>query len=281
VQQDRCHQQRARGTPAARGTAANSCRSAAAPVDPGRAPREGPGIAGPSINERLGRLDWAAIERSLEERGCATTPPLLDAAECAELVELYPDERRFRSRIDMARYRFGVGEYKYFGEPLPRTVAALRTHVYRHLAPIANRWMEGLGLPERYPGTLEAYLASCAERGQSRPTPLLLHYTEGGYNCLHQDLYGALSFPLQLTCVLSQAGIDYTGGEILLVEQRPRAQSRGEVVTLARGEAVIFPTRHRPIAGTRGTYRATVRHGISRVRSGQRTSLGVIFHNAE
>jgi hypothetical protein len=181
----------------------------------------------------------------------------------------------------MARYRFGVGEYKYFAEPLPRAVAALRTHVYRRLAPIANRWTRALGLPDRYPPDLEEYLASCAGRGQSRPTPLLLHYTAGGYNCLHQDLYGALSFPLQLTCVLSQAGTDYTGGEILLVEQRPRAQSRAEVITLDRGEAVIFPNRYRPIAGTRGTYRATVRHGVSRIRSGERTSLGVIFHNAE
>jgi hypothetical protein len=267
--------------PAGGGAAANSCRSGAAPVDLGAAPSEGRSIAGSSIQERLARLDWAAIERSLGERGCATTPPLLDAGECGDLAGLFADERRFRSRIDMARYRFGVGEYKYFAEPLPRIVAALRTHVYRRLAPIANRWTEALGLSERYPSDLEGYLAGCAEGGQTRPTPLLLHYTAGGYNCLHQDLYGALSFPLQLTCVLSQVGVDYTGGEILLVEQRPRAQSRGEVITLDRGEAVIFPTRHRPVAGARGIYRATVRHGVSRIRSGERTSLGVIFHNAE
>jgi hypothetical protein len=181
----------------------------------------------------------------------------------------------------MARHRFGVGEYKYFGEPLPRIVAALRRQVYPCLAPIANRWMEALGLGERYPPDLARWLATCAARGQNRPTPLLLRYAAGGYNCLHQDLYGALWFPLQLTCVLSQVGVDYTGGEILLVEQRPRAQSRGEVVTLDRGEAVIFPNRYRPVTGARGTSRATVRHGVGRVRSGQRTSLGIIFHDAE
>jgi hypothetical protein len=194
---------------------------------------------------------------------------------------MFADDGRFRSRIDMARYRFGVGEYKYFAEPLPRTVAALRAHAYRRLAPIANRWAETLGLRERYPPDLDGYLARCAASGQRRPTPLLLRYAAGGYNCLHQDLYGALAFPLQLTCVLSQHGADYTGGEILLVEQRPRAQSRGDVVTLARGEAVIFPNRHRPVAGARGVHRVTVRHGVSRVHAGERTSLGVIFHDAE
>jgi hypothetical protein len=233
------------------------------------------------VADRLARLDWSAIAQSLDECGYATTPPLLDAGECAELIRLYTDERRFRSRIDMARYRFGVGEYRYFAEPLPRTVAALRTHVYRRLAPIANRWAGALGLPERYPPELGDYLDRCAASGQTRPTPLLLHYTAGGYNCLHQDLYGALAFPFQLTCVLSQHGRDYTGGEMLLVEQRPRAQSRGEVITLERGEAVVFPSRHRPVAGARGTYRATVRHGVSRLHSGERTSLGVIFHDAE
>jgi uncharacterized protein len=181
----------------------------------------------------------------------------------------------------MARYRFGLGEYKYFAEPLPRVVAALRVHVYRRLAPIANRWSAALGVAERYPPELDAWLARCAAAGQARPTPLLLRYAAGGYNCLHQDLYGALAFPLQLTCVLGQAGEEFTGGEILLVEQRPRAQSRAEVVTLARGEAVIFPNRWRPAAGMRGTYRVTVRHGVSTIHRGERTSLGVIFHDAE
>ena len=180
----------------------------------------------------------------------------------------------------MVRHRFGEGEYKYFAEPLPETVAALRVHAYRRLAPIANRWMEALGATERYPAEHAAYRARCAAAGQTRPTPLLLRYRAGGYNCLHQDLYGALVFPLQLTCVLSQHGADYTGGEILLVEQRPRAQSRGAVVVLERGEAVIFPSRHRPVASARGHYRAAVRHGVSRLHAGERTSLGVIFHDA-
>jgi hypothetical protein len=230
---------------------------------------------------RLARFDWAAIERSLREEGYATTPPLLAARECAALARLYGDEHRFRTTIDMARYRFGVGEYRYFAEPLPPLVAALRARGYRHLAPIANRWMEALGVAERYPADLEGFRARCAERGQRKPTPLLLRYIRGGYNCLHRDLYGALAFPFQLTCVLSRAGVDYTGGEILLVEQRPRMQSRGEVITLAQGEAVIFPTRDRPVVGSRGIFRASVRHGVSRLRSGRRLSLGIIFHDAE
>jgi hypothetical protein len=180
----------------------------------------------------------------------------------------------------MARHRFGLGEYKYFGPPLPATVAALRLHLYRHLAPIANRWMELLGAEERYPPALPGYLARCAAQGQRRPTPLLLRYAAGGYNCLHQDVYGTLAFPLQFTCMLSQVGEDYAGGEFLLVEQRPRAQSRGDVIVLERGEAVIFPNRHRPVRGARGFYRVTVRHGVSRLRSGERMTLGVIFHDA-
>jgi len=234
-----------------------------------------------SIAIRVARLDWQAIELALDERGHATTPPLLAPAECTALARLFRDDRRFRSRIDMARYRFGVGEYKYFAEPLPPIVAALRTHLYRRLAPIANRWAEALGAAERYPADLPGYLARCAAAGQVRPTPLLLHYGAGGYNCLHQDVYGALMFPLQFTCALSRVGEDYTGGEILLVEQRPRAQSRGQVVVLERGAAVIFPSRHRPVAGGRGHYRATVRHGVSRLHSGERLSLGIIFHIAE
>ena len=181
----------------------------------------------------------------------------------------------------MARYRFGVGEYKYFAAPLPEPVAALRTALYRRLAPVANRWMEALGSDERFPPDLGSYLARCAAQGQTRPTPLLLRYETGGYNCLHQDLYGALAFPLQVTCVLSQVGVDYAGGEILLVEQRPRAQSRGAVIILARGEAVIFPNRHRPVKGARGWFRVTVHHGVSRLHSGERLSLGIIFHDAE
>ncbi len=234
-----------------------------------------------AIEERLARLDWKAIEGSLWERGCARTPPILTAEECAELVALYGDEGRFRSRVDMARHRFGLGEYKYFAEPLPAVVQALRTGVYSYLAPIARRFMGTLGSRERFPPDLATFLAYCARRGQRKPTPLLLRYEAGGYNCLHQDLYGEVVFPLQLTCLLSRRGADFEGGEFLLIEQRPRAQSRGEVVPLEQGEAVIFATRHRPVAGARGYYRANLRHGVSRVRSGSRLSLGVIFHNAK
>jgi hypothetical protein len=179
----------------------------------------------------------------------------------------------------MARHRFGEGEYKYFAAPLPPLVAALRTQIYPRLVPVANRWAAALGT-DPYPPTLAAYLARCAAAGQRRPTPLLLRYAAGGYNCLHQDLYGALAFPLQLTCVLSEVGEDYSGGEFLLVEQRPRSQSRGEAIVLRRGDAIVFATRHRPVAGARGSYRVTMRHGVSRLRSGERMSLGIIFHDA-
>ena len=233
-----------------------------------------------SVTERLARLDWAAIGAALDEHGHAKIPPLLTAAECATLAQLFPDPRRFRTVIDMARYRFGVGEYRYFAAPLPPLVAALRTQAYRHLVPIANRWMERLGGSERYPEDLSSFLARCAAHGQSRPTPLLLRYAAGGYNCLHQDIYGAVAFPLQLTCMLSRPGRDFTGGEFLLVEQRPRAQSRGEAIVLARGEALIFASRHRPVAGARGDYRVTLRHGVSRLHAGERLTLGVILHDA-
>jgi hypothetical protein len=234
-----------------------------------------------SIQHRLQQVDWTAAARDLDERGWATTPPLLTAAECAELVGLYADERRFRSRVDMARYRFGEGEYKYFANPLPPVVLALRRYIYPHLAPIASDWEATLGGRRRYPPDLDDFLALCAEHGQTKPTPLLLRYTAGGYNCLHQDLYGDIAFPLQLTCLLSRPGHDFTGGEFLLVEQRPRAQSAGTVVPLEQSQAVIFATRHRPAKGTRGAYRVTMRHGVSRVTSGERNTLGVIFHNAK
>jgi hypothetical protein len=205
---------------------------------------------------------------------------VLTPEECGGLVALYRDESRFRSRVDMARHRFGIGEYRYFAHPLPPLVDALRTHAYPRLAVIANRWMEALGAPERYPPDLEGLLALCRRHGQTRPTPLLLHYEAGGYNCLHQDLYGEVAFPLQITGFLGRRGLDYTGGEFLLVEQRPRVQSRGEVIDPEQGELLVFPTRYRPVAGARGHYRATVRHGVSRVRSGTRYTLGVIFHDA-
>jgi hypothetical protein len=230
------------------------------------------------VETRLQRIDWDEIARGLGERGWATTPPLLTAAECAELIALYPEEGRFRSRIDMARFRFGEGEH---GRRLPPTVLALRRRAYPRLAPIADGWSVALGGKPTHPPDLDGFLATCAERGQTKPTPLLLRYEAGGYNCLHQDLYGDVAFPLQMTCLLSRPGEDFTGGEFLLVEQRPRAQSCGEVVPLGQGQIVIFATRDRPARGARGAYRVTLRHGVSRVTSGERYTLGVIFHDAK
>ena len=232
------------------------------------------------IEARIAKLPWVRLEESLWQFGYARTARLLTARQCAELVALYRQRERFRSRIEMERFRFGAGDYQYFAEPLPETVAALRAAAYPRLAPIANRWMEALGLPERYPPTLAELAAACRRLGQTKPTPLLLHYEAGGYNCLHQDLYGELAFPFQMVCFLSRAGTDYTGGELLLVEQRPRAQSVGEAVAAEQGEAVIFTTRYRPVKGARGFYRGQMRHGVSRVRSGTRYTLGVIFHDA-
>ena len=233
-----------------------------------------------ALAERVAALDWAGLAADLDERGYARTPPVLTRDECAALVALYADEARFRSHVDMARYRFGVGEYKYFAAPLPAPVAALREHAYPHLAALANRWEAALGGAPRFPGDLRAFLDLCAARDQRKPTPLLLRYQAGGYNCLHQDLYGPVVFPLQMTWALSRRGTDFTGGESLLVEQRPRAQSRGEVIALEQGEALVFPTHHRPVRGARGVYRAAIRHGVSRIHSGERFTLGIIFHDA-
>ncbi|MGH7711711.1 MAG: 2OG-Fe(II) oxygenase [Gemmatimonadaceae bacterium] len=232
------------------------------------------------ISARLAGLDWEAIERDLWQRGYAETPPVLTPDECNALTALYDDDNRFRSRVIMARHRFGEGEYQYFADPLPKVVAQLREHAYPHLAPIANRWAESLGKRERCPATLEEFLARCAQAGQTKPTPLLLRYETGGYNCLHQDIYGDVAFPMQLLAFLAAPGVDYTGGEFLLVEQRPRAQSAAEVIAGAQGALVFFTTRERPARGARGFYRVNVRHGVSRVRSGRRHTLGVIFHNA-
>jgi len=228
----------------------------------------------------LDRLDWPAVEASLRAQGYAVTGPLLSAGECTQIARLWTRQERFRTRVDMARHRFGSGEYRYFGYPLPPLISAIRGRAYRHLAPLARRWAEALGSPNGYPDELDEFLALCARHGQARPTPLLLRYVEGDYNCLHQDLYGPVAFPFQLACMLSRAGEDYSGGEFLLVEQRPRAQSRGEAVVLSQGEAVIFATRHRPAVGDRGVARVTLRHGVSRVRAGERMTLGVIFHDA-
>ena len=234
-----------------------------------------------TIQDRLDQLDWKGIEASLWQRGYAQTEPILTAKDCDALVALYGKEQLFRSRIDMKRFRFGEGEYKYFTYPLPPVVQALRETIYPRLAAVANEWAKALGQAGSFPASHEQLLALCRRKGQSQPTPLLLRYGAGDYNCLHQDLYGTVAFPLQLTAFLSRPGRDFTGGEFLLVEQRPRAQSRGEVLAPAQGEIVIFATRHRPVAGSRGHYRVNMRHGVSTVRSGSRFTLGVIFHDAK
>ncbi len=230
--------------------------------------------------QRIQSLDWTGLGKELDERGYAQTPALLAPQECADLISLY-DVGAFRKHVDMGRHAYGEGEYKYFDHPLPGLVTELRTGLYSPLAQVANRWAEALGDEERFPAKHQELLAHCHEQGQGKPTPLLLRYEEGGFNCLHQDLYGAVAFPLQVVFLLSRRGDDFTGGEFLLVEQRPRAQSRGEAITLEQGEAVIFATRHRPVARTRGWSRNHVRHGVSRVRSGRRFTLGIIFHDAE
>ena len=225
-------------------------------------------------------IDGAAVATALDADGFARLPSLLDATECQALAALYDDGARFRSRIDMARFRFGVGEYQYFAAPLPPRVQALREALYAGLAPIANAWSARLKAGTRYEPTLGGFLERCHAAGQTRPTPLLLKYAAGGYNCLHQDLYGAVAFPLQVVVALSRPGDDYRGGEFLLVEQRPRAQSRGHALTIDCGDAVVFATNHRPVAGTRGDYRVVMRHGVSTVTSGARMTLGIIFHDA-
>jgi hypothetical protein len=230
--------------------------------------------------ERVAAVDWREVASSLDERGYATTAALLTTEECRGLAALYDRDEAFRNRVIMQAHGFGRGEYRYLRYPLPGPVEALRRAIYPRLAPIANRWRERLREEGRFPPALAAYLEECHAAGQERPTPLILRYEAGDYNCLHQDLYGDLVFPLQLTVLLSAPEDDFTGGEFLLVEQRPRAQSRGEVVPLRQGEAVIFPVHHRPVEGTRGPYRVTMRHGVSRLRSGRRFTLGIIFHDA-
>jgi uncharacterized protein len=220
------------------------------------------------------------IGASLDLHGFVILPALLDACECEALIAMYDDEQRFRSRIQMQRHGFGRGEYRYFDHPLPGAVATLRTSLYPRLAPIASRWSEALGSDVRFPPSHAGFLGRCQAAGQRRPTPLLLRYEADDYNCLHQDLYGPLVFPLQATILLSAPGGDFTGGEFVLTEQRPRRQSRAEVVPLAQGDAVLFAVHHRPVQGVRGTYRVTLRHGVSRLRSGLRYALGIIFHDA-
>ena len=219
------------------------------------------------------------LER-LDAHGHAVLPRLLDARRCAELVAMYDEDARFRSRVVMARHGFGRGEYGDFAYPLPEPVARLRAALYPPLATVANRWAEALGSGVRYPGTHDAFLARCRDAGQSRPTPLLLRYGAGDYNCLHQDLYGEHVFPLQVAILLAEPGVDFDGGEFVLTEQRPRMQSRVSVVPLRRGDAVVFAVNERPVRGSRGVYRVRMRHGVSTVRSGSRRTLGIIFHDA-
>jgi hypothetical protein len=230
----------------------------------------------------LQSVDWTAVEGALAERGFAPLPRILTPDDCQSLSAMYGDDARFRSRIDMARYRFGIGEYKYFGNPLPTLIRDLRQDLYKRLAPIANAWQSRLKSSRpRFPGTLDGFLKICHAAGQRRPTPLLLSYTAGGHNCLHQDIYGDVAFPLQVVFGLSRPGDDYDGGELVFVEQRPRAQSRGFAVRVEQGEGVVFTTRERPVAGTRGDYRVALRHGVSTITSGSRMTLGVIFHDAK
>ncbi|WP_257979077.1 2OG-Fe(II) oxygenase [Corallococcus exiguus] len=225
-------------------------------------------------------MDWEGTGRELDARGCAVLEQLLTPDECEALALLYDVDDAFRSRVVMARHGFGRGEYKYFDHPLPEVVTELRTALYPCLAPIANRWNTAMGIDVRYPDVHADFLARCHEAGQVRPTPLLLRYGADDYNCLHQDLYGEHVFPLQVAILLSEPGRDFTGGEFVLTEQRPRMQSRAEVVPLRQGDAVVFAVHHRPVQGTRGTYRVNLRHGVSRVRSGMRHTAGIIFHDA-
>jgi hypothetical protein len=233
-----------------------------------------------SVTRRLQRVDWTAAEEQLRDRGHARLGPLLGAAECQRLIRLYGQPEHFRSHVQMERHRFGAGEYRYFAEPLPTTVGCLRERVYAALAPAARRWMADLREPGDFPGDLAGFRERCAAAGQTRPTPLLLKYARDGYNCLHRDVYGDVAFPFQLLIVLSRPRVDFQGGEFLLVEQRPRAQSAGEALLPARGEGLLFANQARPARGRRGYHRVSIRHGLSRVRRGRRFALGIIFHDA-
>lgn len=233
------------------------------------------------ITARVDAIDWAQATAELDAQGCAVLNGLVTPDECSTLAAMYPVDSWFRSRIVMGRHGFGRGEYKYFSYPLPDPIAELRPALYARLVDLANRWNEAMGIEIRYPAAHAAFLKRCHDAGQMRPTPLLLQYEAGDYNCLHQDLYGEHVFPLQVAILLSQPGSDFSGGEFVLTEQRPRMQSRAEVVPLGKGDAVVFAVHHRPVQGTRGTYRVNLRHGVSRIRSGRRHTAGVIFHDAK
>jgi uncharacterized protein len=238
-------------------------------------------VSSVDIDTRVAAIDWASASRHLDGYGWTMLKKLLTADECEAIAGLYEDDHRFRSHVVMARHGFGRGEYKYFAYPLPDIVTELRTAIYPSLVPIANRWNESMKIDVHYPDAHADFIARCHNAGQTRPTPLLLQYAAGDYNALHQDLYGEHVFPLQLTILLSEPEQDFTGGEFVLTEQRPRMQSRAEVVPLRRGDAVVFAVRYRPVHGTRGTYRVNLRHGVSRLRSGHRHTVGVIFHDAK
>jgi len=240
-----------------------------------------PSAAVAAAEARVDAHDWPAVTASLDAYGCAVLPKLVTADECRAVAALYPDERHFRSHIHMVRHGFGRGEYRYFKYPLPDLIGGLRTALYPRLAGVANAWNARMGRDEHYPHEHASFLAQCHKAGQSRPTPLLLQYVAGDFNCLHQDLYGDLAFPIQVAILLSRPGDDFTGGEFVLTEQRPRMQSRAEVVALAQGDAVVFAVHNRPVQGTKGNYRVNLRHGVSRVRCGLRHTLGIIFHDAK
>ncbi|MGX8008474.1 2OG-Fe(II) oxygenase [Mesorhizobium sp. ORM8.1] len=237
--------------------------------------------ASQSAESRIAAQNWHALVSDLNAHGCAVMPGLLSAEECTEIAALYPHEEHFRSHVVMARHGFGKGEYRYFRHPLPDLIGALRTALYPSLAGVANDWNEKMGVALRYPADHAAFLKRCHDEDQKRPTPLLLQYGPGDFNCLHQDLYGDLAFPLQVAILLSRPGEDFTGGEFVLTEQRPRMQSRAEVVPLTQGDAVIFAVHNRPVQGAKGNYRVNLRHGVSRLRSGQRHTVGIIFHDAK
>ena len=238
-------------------------------------------IASDDVTTRVGQLDWERISRELDDQGNAVLEDLLTPVECRDLADLYRKDDLFRSQVIMARHGFGRGEYKYFSYPLPGLVEEVREGLYPRLAPVANRWNEAMGIDIRYPEKLADFVRRCHDAGQLRPTPLLLQYREGDYNCLHQDLYGEHVFPIQVAVLLSEPGRDFSGGEFVLTEQRPRMQSRPEVVSLRQGDAVAFAVHHRPVRGKRGAYRVNMRHGVSRLRSGSRHTLGIIFHDAK
>lgn len=239
-----------------------------------------PASADTSAEARVAAYDWNALADELDGYGCAVLPNLLSAEECRAISALYPDESHFRSHIVMSRHGFGKGEYRYFNYPLPDLIGGLRTALYPRLAGVANAWNERMGMDQRFPADHASFLQHCHDAGQARPTPLLLQYVPGDFNCLHQDLYGDIAFPIQIAILLSQPFKDFTGGEFVLTEQRPRMQSRAEVVSLLQGDAVAFAVHNRPVQGTKGNYRVNLRHGVSRIRSGMRHTVGIIFHDA-